>query len=170
MNWRTVLGTKSISKPLTQKPHNTQYSVKDTETGNSAYCAYSALDTSKSKTGNDKPADTKSLLGYFCDLARNVGIDNEIALTDTEVLAELDSQGREDLISATPETRIAWAAAIGLRLVQTQGIVPRDWRHVITCAQCGPVYHYAAIGDLESCGWCHMRHAGKWFPQPETPE
>ncbi len=127
----------------------------------------------KKKTFTESTAKTAKsqidVLNKFIRLAQHYGADNGILLEQSEILAELDSEGIEELRTANTEVRQSWAESIATRLVQARGIVPKGWDKVAHCAHCGPVYSFHNLDTL-SCGWCHMRLAGKWFPQPEAAD
>ncbi len=105
-------------------------------------------------------------LSNFLRLVAHIGTDSQVKLEDSEILSELDADGIEELKQASRETRIAWATAIGLRLIRHREIVPMDWNKIAHCKHCGPVYSFHDHDTL-SCGWCDMRLAGKWFPVPD---
>ena len=106
-------------------------------------------------------------LNNFCRLVQHYVADHGLLLEESEILSELDSEGIEELRTASTEVRQSWAEAIATRLVQVRRIVPKGWDKIAHCQHCGPVW---AEHDLDTltCGWCWMRLAGKWFPQPET--
>lgn len=110
--------------------------------------------------------DGVTVLLSFIQLVRHIGTDSQVNLEDSEILAELCADGIEELKTAKPEARIAWATAIGLRLIRQRGTVPMDWDKIAYCKHCGPIYSYHNLITL-SCDWCEMRVAGKPFPQPE---
>jgi hypothetical protein len=105
----------------------------------------------------------------FLELIGQTCTDNAINPTDNEILAELDTDGIEELKTATLETRLSWATAIGLRIIRHHGFVPTGWTKIAHCYFCGPVHSYLNLNML-SCQWCEMREAGKSFPQPSSEE
>ena len=105
-------------------------------------------------------------LPKFTRLVQHFGADNGVLLDESEILSELDSKGIAELRTAKTAVRHSWAESIAIRLVQARGIVPKGWDKIANCAHCGPVYSFHDLDTL-SCGWCDMRLAGKWFPQPE---
>jgi len=79
-------------------------------------------------------------------------------------------QGHDDLLDAINCNRAelqGWASALAIGAAQSRGLVPRGWDKTAVCGCCGPVYSFHNQDTL-SCGWCEMRQAGKWFPQPEA--
>jgi hypothetical protein len=115
----------------------------------------------------DKTAKSQTdVLSKFTRLVQHYGADYGLLLEESEILSELDAEGIADLQEASTEVRQSWAESIAIRLVQVQGIVPKDCDKVAHCAHCGPVYSFHGL-DMLSCGWCWMRHAGLPFPQPE---
>jgi len=108
-------------------------------------------------------------LPNFCRLVQHYGADNGILLEQSEILAELDSEGIEELRIASTEIRQSWAESIANGLVQVRGIVPKGWEKIARCQHCGAVWAEHNLDTL-SCGWCHMRLAGKWFPTPNQQE
>ena len=105
-------------------------------------------------------------LPNFTRLVQHYGADNGVLLEEAAILSELDPEGIRDLQAASTAVRQSWAESIATRLVQARGIVPKGWDKVAHCQHCGPVYSFHDLNTL-SCGWCDMRLAGKWFPQPE---
>jgi hypothetical protein len=105
------------------------------------------------------------MINEFVRLVQRIATDHGVRLQHPDIFAELDADGIEELKAASQEVRQSWAEAIALRLVLMRGIVPKGWDKTLVCLQCDPVYHYAH-GQGESCPWCHVRHAGKPFPQP----
>jgi hypothetical protein len=102
----------------------------------------------------------------FFTFVRHIGTDNQVLLENHEISGELDDDDITALKTASLQVRQSWAEGIALRLILMRGVVPRNWDKVIFCMQCGPVHHYAN-GQGESCPWCHVRYAGKSFPQPK---
>lgn len=70
-----------------------------------------------------------------------------------------------DIQGCTYEQLDAWANALVIRMIQQRGQVPNGWKKISRCARCGSVWSDHGIDTL-SCGWCHLRKAGKTFPQP----
>ena len=87
-------------------------------------------------------------------------------LTSAEIRRLQDNQDLQDAINCSRAELQAWASALAIRATQRRGHVPRGWDQVAYCAHCGPVYSDHNLKML-SCGWCHMRLVGKWFPRPE---
>jgi hypothetical protein len=115
----------------------------------------------------DKADSSQSqTLSKFCDLVRHVGASNGKLLDNTEILRELDVEGIRELNVVPREVRLAWATAVALRLIRKHSLIPNGWDLVAHCANCGPVWSYAAFECL-SCPWCEIRHAGKWIPRPD---
>ena len=127
----------------------------------------------KSKVLQETTAKTAKsqteVLNKFTRRAQHYGADNGVILEQSEILAELDSEGIEELRTASTEVRQSWAESIATRLLQARGIVPKVWDKIAHCAHCGPVYSDHHLDTL-SCGWCELRLAGKWFPSPEKKE
>ena len=86
--------------------------------------------------------------------------------TSAEVRRLQDNRDLQDAINCNRAELQAWASALAIRATQHRGKVPRDWDKVARCTHCGPVYSFHDLDTL-SCGWCELRLAGKWFPQPE---
>jgi hypothetical protein len=103
-------------------------------------------------------------------LAIQTGVFNQgVKLEKMEVAALVPPSDWRDVANCTPDELKAWGAALAMRAVRYRGKVPAGWDKVAHCQHCGPVYSFHDQHTL-SCGWCEMRLAGKWFPQPETQE
>ena len=115
----------------------------------------------------DKTAKSQAdVLSKFTRLVQHYGADHGLLLEESAILSELDSESIEELRTASTAVKQSWAESIAIRLVQVRGIVPKGWDQIAHCQHCGPVWAEHNLKML-SCGWCHMRLAGKWFPQPE---
>ena len=101
-------------------------------------------------------------------LAIQFGIfDQGIQLEEKEITALVPPSDWRDVSNCNLDELKAWAAALAMRAVRYRGKVPRGWDKVAHCAHCGPVWAEHALKML-SCGWCDMRLAGRWFPQPQN--
>ena len=127
---------------------------------------FSENKTRKINALKETTAKTAKSLKNFTRLVQHYCADHGLLLDETAILSELDAEGIEELKTASTDVRQSWAESIATRLVQARGIVPKGWDKVANCAHCGPVYSFHDLDTL-SCGWCDMRLAGKWFPQPE---
>lgn len=91
-----------------------------------------------------------------------------LKLEEREIAALVPPSDWKETEQCTTDELKAWGAALAMRAVRYRGIVPKGWDKVAHCAHCGPVYSFHDLDTL-SCGWCELRLAGKWFPQPEPP-
>jgi hypothetical protein len=108
----------------------------------------------------------KNIPGRLVHLAIVAGIHEQgYEFTVAEIRRLQDNQDLRDAINCGRAELQAWASALAIRAVRYRGKVPRGWDQVAHCAQCGPVYSFAA-GEYLSCAWCDMKRAGKWFPVP----
>lgn len=108
----------------------------------------------------------KSPQSRLIRLAIRSGIfDQGIQLEEREITALMPPTDWRDVSNCDLDELKAWAAALAMRAVRYRGKVPAGWDKVAHCAHCGPVHSFHDLDTL-SCGWCDMRLAGKWFPQP----
>ncbi len=110
----------------------------------------------------------KNAPAQLVGLAIGAGIHEQgYEFTSAEIRRLQDNQDLQDAINCNRAEIQAWASALAMRATQRRGHVPRGWDQVAYCAHCGPVYSEYRMDTL-SCGWCDMRLAGKWFPQPKA--
>ena len=95
--------------------------------------------------------------------------DHGLQLGEEEVASLVPPSDLRDVSKCEPEELQAWAACLALRAVRYRGKVPTGWDQIANCANCGPVYSFAA-GDCLACPWCELKRAGKWFPAPKEGE
>ena len=84
--------------------------------------------------------------------------------TASEVARQFD--GIDDIEHCTQMGLDNWATHIVIRMIQQRDQVPKGWNKMSRCAHCGLVWSDHGVDTL-SCGWCHLRKAGKSFPQPK---
>ncbi len=105
-------------------------------------------------------------IDYLVNLAQIAGIDQHgVDLTKKEIMSMIPKQDWPE-ISRTPQQDLRlWAACLALRAVINAGLIPTGWDKVSNCKRCGKVWSDHGL-DMLSCGWCWMRKAKFWFPQP----
>ena len=91
--------------------------------------------------------------------------DHGLQLGEEEITSLVPPSDLRDVSKCEPQELKAWAACLALRAVRYRGKVPSGWDQVAQCANCGPVYSFAA-GDCLACPWCELKRGGKWFPVP----
>ena len=91
--------------------------------------------------------------------------DQGYKLEENEIKKLVPPSDWRDVSRCEPEELQAWAACLALRAIRYRGKVPTGWDQIALCANCGPVYSFAA-GDCLACPWCELKRAGKWFPVP----
>ena len=112
----------------------------------------------------------KSPQSRLIRLAIQSGIfDQGIQLEEKEITALVPPTDWRDVSNCDLDQLKAWAAALAMRAVRYRCKVPRGWDKVGHCAHCGPVWSEHGL-DMLSCGWCHIRLAGKSFPTPNQQE
>lgn len=164
-------GTEAGENLLAPSVTDSDKSIKAKKTLLSPFVTTSAIEipnenTSKTESHRTSDKSDKSppnALKNFVELAMHVGIDNGIKFDEVDIISELDNP--EDLEGISRPEWIAWATAVGLRLVRERGIVPEGWTKIAHCHFCGPVFSYHDL-HMCSCEWCNVREAGKYFPQP----
>ena len=110
----------------------------------------------------------KSPQSKLIRLAIQSGIfDQSIQLEEKEIAALVPPSDWKDTEQCTTDELKAWGAALAMRAVRYRGKIPRGWNQVANCAQCGPVYSFAA-GECLACPWCELKRAGKFVPVPES--
>jgi len=111
----------------------------------------------------------KNAPGRLVQLAISAGIHEQgIQFSPSDIRRLVSNEDLQDVVNCTRNEMQAWASALAIRATQRRGQVPRDWERTAICRHCGPVYSFHDLDTL-SCGWCELRLAGKWFPQPEAP-
>ncbi len=99
------------------------------------------------------------------DLAKEKSwVDYQQQVTSSEV--ERAIENTDEIENCTDEELDAWANALVIRMIQQRGQVPNGWNKKSRCARCSTVWSDHGLDTL-SCGWCHLRVAGKTFPQPK---
>ncbi len=171
MNWREILIGRNSETLSAKSPQ----SAKTPFQGNSADTANIAdgvaekiqASTSGGKERTELPVLDNEPQSKLIRLAIQSGIfDQGIQLEEREITALMPPTDWRDVADCDLDQLKAWAAALAMRAVRYRGRVPCGWDKVAHCAHCGPVYSFHDLDTL-SCGWCDMRLAGKWFPQPE---
>ena len=100
---------------------------------------------------------------------RHAIFDQGIQLEEKEITALMPPTDWRDVAGCNLDELKAWAAALAMRAVRYRSKIPTGWDQVALCANCGPVYSFAA-GDCLACPWCELKRAGKRFPQPEAAD
>jgi hypothetical protein len=112
----------------------------------------------------------KNAPGRLVELAIHAGIHEQGSqFSPSDIRRLADNEDLQDVVNSTGQELQAWASALAIRAVRYRGKVPRGWDQVAHCAQCGPVYSFAA-GEYLSCAWCDLQRAGKWFPVPNEED
>jgi hypothetical protein len=99
-------------------------------------------------------------------LTQQYGLDHGILLEVSEIAALVPLQDRADIAKCSRSELQGWALCLAQRAVLMRGIVPDGWDKTAHCHFCGWIFSYHDLNCC-NCEWCHVREAGKPFPQPK---